>query len=250
MSNPLLSPAEGRRQRREVMQQIARDQRRQQREHLVDLRAQVRQARTDRKAALEQARARCRGERLAARQRVQELRERVIRELREAVAAERASARETCSARLGAARGISDRIARVRAQLEAERSYQRDMRRIERANSQRTRQAHRATAAEHRSQSDDTVLGNIPPELVSLWERVKRSIRGSDRMSRTEAFLEYAESHPDEVLEAIEDRTDALVRELEARELEASQAFRGALPPAGNLAENASESHSGGDVPF
>jgi hypothetical protein len=189
MSAPLLSPAEGRRQRRELLQQIARDQRRQQREHLGDLRTQVRQARADRKAALEEAKARCRGERLAARQRVQELRERVIRELREAVAVERASARETCSARLGAARGISDRIARVRAQLEAERSYQRDLRRIERANNQRTRQAHRTTAAEHRSQSDDTVLGNIPPELASLWERVKRSIRGSDRTSRTEAFL-------------------------------------------------------------
>jgi hypothetical protein len=232
------------------MQQIARDQRRQQREHLVDLRAQVRQARTDRKAALEQARARCRGERLAARQRVQELRERVIRELREAVAAERASARETCSARLGAARGISDRIARVRAQLEAERSYQRDMRRIERANRQRTRAAHRTTAAEHRSQSDDTVAGNIPPELVSLWERVKRSIRGSDRMSRTEAFLEYAESHPEEVLQALDDRTDALVRELEARERDASRAFREAASPSPNFAESTPESYAGGDVPF
>lgn len=31
-------------------------------------------------------------------------------------------------------------------------------------------------------------------------------------------ILQYAEEHPHEVLEVIEDRTDAVVRELEARE--------------------------------
>ena len=53
-------------------------------------------------------------------------------------------------------------------------------------------------------------------------------------------ILEYAESHPEEVLEAIEDRTDVLVRELETREREAARTFREAPP----------ESHAGGDVPF
>lgn len=37
-------------------------------------------------------------------------------------------------------------------------------------------------------------------------------------MSRTEAFLKYAEEHPSEVLEAIDDKTDALIRELEQKE--------------------------------
>jgi len=222
------------------MRQIARDQRRQQREHLVDLRSQVRQARAERHAALVDAKTRCRNERRAVRERLQALRERVLQDLQETVAGERAAAKEACSIRQNEARRVSDRIKRVRAELEAERTFQRDMRRIERGNRQRTREAHRTTAAEHRSQSDDTVVGNIPPELVSLWERVKRSIRGSDQMSRTEAFLEYAESHPEEVLEAIEDRTDVLVRELEAREREAARTFREAPP----------ESHAGGDVPF
>jgi hypothetical protein len=246
MSAPLLSPAEGRRQRRELPQQIARDQRRQQREHREDLRAQVRQARAERHAALVDAKTRCRNERRAVRERLQALRERVLQDLQETVAGERAAAKETCSIRQNEARRVSDRIKRVRAELEAERTFQRDMRRIERANRQRTREAHRTTAAEHRAQSDDAVVGNIPPELVSLWERVKRSIRGSDRMSRTEAFLEYAESHPDEVLEAIEDRTDALVRELEMRERDAARSLRERpLPP-----ENRPEWPADGDVPF
>jgi hypothetical protein len=247
--NALLSPAAGRRQRQELMAQIARDQRKQQRQHLVDLRAQVRQARADRKGALEQAKARCRAERLAARDRVQVLRERVLQELRQAVDAERASARETCSVRLSAARGIADRIARARAELEAERTFQRDMRRIERSNRQRTRQVHRTTAAEQRSQSDDEVRRSIPEELVPLWERVKRSIRGSDRVSRLESFLEYAEANPGSVLEAIEDRSDALVRELEERERAASRAFRETPFSPEAFADRAPESRAD-SVPF
>ena len=62
--------------------------------------------------------------------------------------------------------------------------------------------------------------------------------------------LQYAESHPDEVLEAIEDRTDALVRDLEARERSASRAFREEAPPSAHSAERPPESYAGGDVPF
>ena len=44
-------------------------------------------------------------------------------------------------------------------------------------------------------------------------------------MSRSEALLKYAEEHPEEVLISIEDRADALVRELEARERDARRAL-------------------------
>ena len=247
---PLLSPAEGRRQRRELQRQILRDDRQKKRAHLAGLRAEVRQARAERKAALEQAKARCRAERLAARERVHALRERVLEELRQAVTAERVGAREACSVRMNAARGIADRIARVRAELEAEHSYQRDLRRIERANTQRTRQAHRTTAAEHRSQSDDLVRSSVPEELIPLWERVKKSISGSDRMSRLEAFLLYVENHPHEYLEAIQDRTDALVRELESREREASRAYREPAFVPEAFDEKAPESYAPASVPF
>ena len=63
-------------------------------------------------------------------------------------------------------------------------------------------------------------------------------------------ILEYAESHPEEVLEALEDRTDALVRELEARERDAARAFRDAGPSSVQFAESAPESYAGGGVPF
>jgi hypothetical protein len=45
-------------------------------------------------------------------------------------------------------------------------------------------------------------------------------------MTRTEAFLHYAHEHPDEVLVALEDKTEQLVRELEERERTAMKAAR------------------------
>jgi hypothetical protein len=69
-----------------------------------------------------------------------------------------------------------------------------------------------------------------PPELVALFERVKRGIKASPRMSRTEAFLHYAEENPDEVLAAVDDKTDALIRELEAQHREARRSLRGPPP--------------------
>jgi hypothetical protein len=49
-------------------------------------------------------------------------------------------------------------------------------------------------------------------------------------MSRTEAFLHYAEENPDDVLAATDDKTDALIRELEAQYGEARRSLR--RPPA------------------
>ena len=45
-------------------------------------------------------------------------------------------------------------------------------------------------------------------------------------MMRTEEFLKYVEEHPEELLEAIGDKTDALVRELEERERQAARSAR------------------------
>jgi hypothetical protein len=100
------------------------------------------------------------------------------------------------------------------------------MKRIERANRVRALEFKRATKAERRAESDDEVRGNIPAEFVSLFERVKGRVKGSPRMTRTEAFLHYAHEHPDEVLVSLEDRTDQLVRELEERERAAARSAR------------------------
>lgn len=98
-----------------------------------------------------------------------------------------------------------------------ERKYQRELRKSEAANRASAR-ASRASSATRRAESDDEVRGNIPPELVPLFDRVKRSIKASPRRSRTEAFLEYVEAHPGEEYAAIDDATDALIADLERQQ--------------------------------
>ena len=132
--------------------------------------------------------------------------------------------------RLGEARGIKDSILRARAELLAEKKYEADLRRIERANRKRRQEAPRVTRIERQAESDDEVRSNIPPELVALFERVKRGIKASPRMSRTEAFLHYAEENPDEVLAAVDDKTDALIRELEEQQRQARRDLRRGPP--------------------
>jgi hypothetical protein len=221
-----MTPAQGRKQRRELMREIEREHRRLAREKLGQLREQIRDARQLRRTALVQAKERCRAERIAARARAREIRRRALEELREAVRRERAVARESCVADLAVARAIVDKVQRGRAELEAERKYQRELRRIERGNRAARLETKRASGAERRGESDQEVEVNIPPEFVSLWQRVKGRLRGSDRMTRTEAFMEYAHDHPAEVLTALEDRTEEVIRELEARERHARRELK------------------------
>jgi hypothetical protein len=225
-----MTPAQGRKQRRALMRDIAREHRREAREKLVALRTQIRDAKALRRSALVQAKERCRSERVAARARARAMKQRALEELREALRRERQLAHDTCAASLAEARGITDKVQRGRVELHAERAYQRDLRRIERANRAARLEIRRPTRAERRGESDDEVRGNVPPELVGLWERVKGRIRGSERMTRTEAFLQYAHDHPNEVLEVLEDRTEDLIRELEARERATARAMRRKRP--------------------
>lgn len=220
-----MTPAQARRQRRELLRDIARDQKRQQKEHLSALRQAIKDARAARKAAILHAKHGCRRARAEARQRASELRARVLAELRETLRLERQAARGTCATGLAAAREIKDRLERSRAELAAERQYRREMRQIEKSSRARRTELVRSSVRERGLESDEEVAGNIPPELTRLWERVKRRIRGSDRMTRTEAFLHYAEEHPSEVLLALEDRTEEVIRELEKQEKQARRAL-------------------------
>jgi hypothetical protein len=198
-----------------LFREIEREHRRKAREKLADLRAQIRSARMQRRTAIKNAKERCRSERLAARERARALRIRGLAELREAARLERQAARDVCLLSKNEARK-KDEIERRRGELAAEAKYQADMRRIERSNKSRRREHPHVTYIERRAESDDTVRANISPDLVPLFERVKRGIKSTPRASRTEIFLKYAEEHPDEVLDVIEDKTDALIRDLEA----------------------------------
>lgn len=236
--------AQAKADRRELWRDIKRQHRREAKEKLANLGAQIRQARERRKGALRGAKERCRTERIAARERVRALRLRVLEDLKATVRAERLAARQSCTVRLGEARAIKNEIQSARAELLAERKYQADLRRIEAAHRQRQREAPGVTRRERQGESDDEVRTNIPADLVALFERVKRSIKASPRMSRTEAFLKYAEEHPDEVLVAIDDKTDALIRELEQQERQARRDLRRGPPRAPYTPEQLAE------VPF
>jgi hypothetical protein len=51
---------------------------------------------------------------------------------------------------------------------------------------------------EAREESDDAVRRNVGPELAAVFDRVRKNIKAGPRRSRTEAFLEWVESNPDE----------------------------------------------------
>lgn len=99
--------------------------------------------------------------------------------------------------------------AEARAKIEArarrrqeERSLRKEILRAERTIAKRARK--KRSSAEAKSESDEEVEGNLPLELVPLWQKVRGSIKATARASRTEAFLKYAEEHPDEAIEAQE----------------------------------------------
>lgn len=94
---------------------------------------------------------------------------------------------------------------------------------VERSGRERERErGKRATAAERRAESDDAARADLPPELVPVFDKVRKRIKANARMSRAEVFLKWAEENPSEVL-AIQD-ADAeravaeLIREREAAE--------------------------------
>jgi hypothetical protein len=222
----MLTAAQGKKQRKQLMAGIAREERAKQRRELAHLVAAIREARANRREALRDAVANCRAQRLLAREKVEELKRRRLAELRAEVLEERTRARESCALGITAARALSTRTEQAKGKLEAERKFRRDMARINRGNAARRRElTPRRGRRETMGESDDAIRSSIPHELIPLFERVKRGIKATAHMSRLEAFFLYAENHPDEVLVAMEDRTDTLVRELEAKERAAREAL-------------------------
>ncbi len=244
-----MTPAQGRRWKRQLEKEIRRELKAKARRELAELREAIRAARLERRRELKEARQRCRADRVQVRERVRARRRQARETLRTTIAREKREAREACAVSLASARGIASKIERARAKLQAERAFRAEMRRIEGANVARKREEKKRTAAERRGESDDEVRANLPPEYLELWERVKRGIRGSDRMTRTEAFLRYAEEHPEELLAGIEDRTEAMIREYQARErVVARGARRG--PKRAEVRARVVERMAAGDVPF
>jgi len=54
-----------------------------------------------------------------------------------------------------------------------------------------------------RPETDAEVRRNLPPDWIALFNRVRGQIRATPHLSRTEAFQQYVEDHPDEVVESL-----------------------------------------------
>lgn len=87
-----------------------------------------------------------------------------------------------------------------------------ELRRIEAFGKKRNKDSR--SRSEKRSESDEAVFNDIPKHLHALFRQVRSRIKAGPNRSRSEAFLEYAEEHPEEWLEAIDE--GALVRKYEA----------------------------------
>jgi hypothetical protein len=149
-----------------------------------------------------------RAERLALRDRLRAHRVRTLGELKAAAERERRLAREDWRRRIDEARkdGHSE-VTRLRTEVAAARAQAAAERKI--AGGLRADRASLARAVA--DQSDDEVRALIPRALAPLFDRVARTIRSTRGQTRAEAFLRYAERHPDKMFEVVERRAHAHV---------------------------------------
>lgn len=179
--------------KRAIRRELERTRRRQVRARLAELQTAIKEARALRRARIQLIREQCRTARV---------------KLRERCAARREQAREQGASSIQARRAErAETLAQDRVFREADR-----------------RRPARSSRRERSQESDDAVRADLPPELVSIFDRVRRHIRGTARKTRSEAFLEWVESHSGEVAamqaEQAEEDVRRMVREHEATERE------------------------------
>lgn len=195
---------------------------------LRELSERIRHQKHARSARIKEIRGLCRIGRSNVRARVQALKQETLLRLREAVQRIREAERDQCATSETHARTeLSQRIEEARRELEAERRAFRERY----GRKKLAPGVARARARERASESNDEVVRNLPPELVPVFEHVHSSIKGSAKMSRTEAFLHWAEENPDQVHGILYEQADRdvarLVREHEETERRLAKAKRG-----------------------
>jgi hypothetical protein len=190
---------------RKLQRELAEHLREKDRADLRVLRARIGAARLERGRMVAMARGQCRSAREALK-----LSQRSEREqLRDLQRAARAEGKTTCEAGKSRARETGLELERQAAQkLRTERNDQRLIRHAGKA------PKIRATARERAAEDDDAVRSNLPAELVPVFDRVRKQIKGSARRTRTEAFLEWAEENPDEIIAVQQADADKYLREM------------------------------------
>jgi hypothetical protein len=234
----MMTRAEARKQRKAMDRDRARALKAAARAKLRELRAALKEARKTKAGTIHAAREQCRTHRRLVVERARERHARLLRELHMVTIAERGAAKQRCAEGKQRARTSAlSKIEKAGHALQHERAYQKELARIEANNRAARLGIVKATRAERREESAGEVLANIPPEFVPLWTRVQGKIKGSTRRSRTEAFLEYAQEHPHEVIEAQEHGVEATIRELEKRMAEQEHVARRRHYTSAELAE-------------
>lgn len=151
-----------------------------------------------------------------------------IRNVQLECAANRIKAREACALRaLQARQEGSAEVDRRRAKLRAEKGFEGQMQRLERPRKLRS------TTGERAQESDDTVRSNLPADMVRVFDRVRKHIKGGPRTTRTEAFFEWAEENPGEVFELMQHDADRYLAQLLAEQAQTQKQLKrrgGAVP--------------------
>jgi hypothetical protein len=207
---------------------------------IADRKRAIQEAERRQREAMATVVQRCRANRVRVREQVKAYRQQERERINREVAELREKGRRLCNARKEAVRraGLSVR-ARRQAELEAERRLQGE---LARAAKHAEKGKAKRSAREVQAESDDHVRANIDADLLPVWEKVRRSIKGDAHRSRTEAFLQWAEENPGDVLALQQAAADVevrrLLREQEQHEREAAKRRkRNYQPTAAELAE-------------
>jgi hypothetical protein len=149
-----------------------------------------------------------------------------VRSIRIDCARARVEARLSCQARAEQAKHAGAVVINERQrELAEERGFEQKMQRHEKPSRLRS------TAGERRAESDDEVRSNLHPTMVPVFDHVRRHIKGSPRMSRTEAFLHWAEENPDEVIGLMQHDADRYLNQLLAEQARVEKQARGGAVP-------------------
>ncbi len=169
------------------------------------LRAKIHHARVERRHMLSGARQQCKTARAELVQR--QAAERV--ELRGRHLVERVEGKTACETGKATAKRDGLELEQgAKRTLKEERIYQRRIRDAGKAVKARS------TARERSQEDDDAVRSNLPAALVPVFDAVRKQIKGSARRTRTEAFLEWAEENPDEILAVQQADADQYLKQL------------------------------------
>jgi hypothetical protein len=210
-------------ERRKHQRELAEHLRQKDREALAALRAKIDAAKAERRVMVRAARETCRTALLSVRERQAAERRRLTLEHQ----AQREQGRIACATGKTEAKQRGHGLENAaKGEFREGRVFQRQIRRAGK------QPPERSTARERAQEDDDAVRNSLPPELVPVFDKHRRSFKGSPRRSRTEQFLEWAEENPDEVLAVQQAEADEALKELIRQETKLARAARRQPPRA------------------